>query len=163
MLSLVPFGRSGSRGSKHSALRGLVYVPRGRCCPHRPGHCRCDCDGAVIAHEEPPPTPPGADARSDTQNAAERYARAKRRPTCSSKSVLRSRNVERTTRMRAKRAFNAIGCGLILKWMATRLAPKKYGDRVSHDVQGNTTLDFQPAEFRCTRSREWCSSRRRWR
>jgi len=22
--------------------------------------CRCDCDGAVIAHEEPPPTPPGA-------------------------------------------------------------------------------------------------------
>ena len=23
---LVPFGRSGNRGSKHSALRGLVYV-----------------------------------------------------------------------------------------------------------------------------------------
>jgi hypothetical protein len=52
---LVPFGRSGSRGSNHSALRGLVYVPRGRCCPHRAGHCRCNCDGAVIAHEEPPP------------------------------------------------------------------------------------------------------------
>src|SRR5262245_6377738 len=31
------------------------------------------------------------------------------------------------------------------KWMAARLAPKKYGDRVSHDVQGNTTLNFQPA------------------
>ena len=29
--------------------------------------------------------------------------------------------------------------------MAARLAPKKYGDRVSHDVQGNTTLNFQPA------------------
>jgi hypothetical protein len=28
---LVPFGRSGSRGSKRSALRGLVYVSRGRC------------------------------------------------------------------------------------------------------------------------------------
>src|SRR5262245_61740302 len=31
------------------------------------------------------------------------------------------------------------------KWMAARLAPKKYGDRVSHDVQGNTTLNVQPA------------------
>jgi len=31
------------------------------------------------------------------------------------------------------------------KWMAARLAPKKYGDRVSHDVQGNTTLNLQPA------------------
>src|SRR5262245_25570647 len=29
--------------------------------------------------------------------------------------------------------------------MASRLAPKKYGDRVSHDVQGNTTLNVQPA------------------
>jgi hypothetical protein len=31
------------------------------------------------------------------------------------------------------------------KWMAARLAPKKYSDRVSHDVQGNTMLNFQPA------------------
>jgi len=31
------------------------------------------------------------------------------------------------------------------KWMAARLAPKKYGDRVSHDIQGNTTLNVQPA------------------
>ena len=31
------------------------------------------------------------------------------------------------------------------KWMAARLAPKKYGDRVSHDVQGNTTFNVQPA------------------
>src|SRR5262245_45666138 len=31
------------------------------------------------------------------------------------------------------------------KWMAARLAPKKYGDRVSHDVQSNTTLNLQPA------------------
>ena len=29
--------------------------------------------------------------------------------------------------------------------MAARLAPKKYGDRVSHDIQGNTTLDVRPA------------------
>src|SRR5262249_54046072 len=29
------------------------------------------------------------------------------------------------------------------KWMAARLAPKKYGDRVSHDVQSNTTLNLQ--------------------
>jgi hypothetical protein len=29
--------------------------------------------------------------------------------------------------------------------MAARLAPKKYGDRVSHDVQGNITLNVQPA------------------
>jgi len=29
--------------------------------------------------------------------------------------------------------------------MAARLAPKKYGDRVSHDVQGNTTVNVQPA------------------
>jgi len=26
-----------------------------------------------------------------------------------------------------------------------RLAPKKYGDHIAHDVQGNTTLNFQPA------------------
>jgi len=31
------------------------------------------------------------------------------------------------------------------KWMAARLAPKKYGDRVSHDVQGSTTFNVQPA------------------
>jgi hypothetical protein len=31
------------------------------------------------------------------------------------------------------------------KWMAARLAPKKYGDHVSHDVQGDTTPNFQPA------------------
>src|SRR5262245_17178470 len=31
------------------------------------------------------------------------------------------------------------------KWMAARLAPKKYGDRESHDVQDNTTLNVQPA------------------
>src|SRR5262245_43648784 len=46
---LVPFGRSGSRGGKHSALRGLVYVSRGRCCPRRACHSRCNCDSAVIA------------------------------------------------------------------------------------------------------------------
>jgi len=26
-----------------------------------------------------------------------------------------------------------------------RLAPKKYGDHIAHDVQGNTTLNFQSA------------------
>jgi len=31
------------------------------------------------------------------------------------------------------------------KWMAARLAPKKYGGQISDDVQGNTTLNFQPA------------------
>ncbi len=31
------------------------------------------------------------------------------------------------------------------KWAAARLAPKKYGDHVSHGVQGNPTLNFQPA------------------
>jgi hypothetical protein len=29
------------------------------------------------------------------------------------------------------------------KWMAARLAPKKYGDRVSHDVKGGG-INFQP-------------------
>ena len=28
---------------------------------------------------------------------------------------------------------------------AARLAPKKYGDRISHDVHGSTTLNYQPA------------------
>jgi hypothetical protein len=31
------------------------------------------------------------------------------------------------------------------KWMAARLAPKKYGGHISHDVQGGRTLNFQPA------------------
>jgi hypothetical protein len=31
------------------------------------------------------------------------------------------------------------------KWAAARLAPKKYGDRVEHDVRGSTTLNYQPA------------------
>ena len=29
-----------------------------------------------------------------------------------------------------------------MKWMASKLAPRKYGDRVEHDVKGG---DFQPA------------------
>ncbi len=29
--------------------------------------------------------------------------------------------------------------------MSGRLAPKKYGGSIGHDVQGNTTLNFQPA------------------
>ena len=29
--------------------------------------------------------------------------------------------------------------------MAARLAPKKYGGHITHDVQGNTTLNVQPA------------------
>jgi hypothetical protein len=49
---LVPFGRSGNRGSKHSALRGLVYVCRGRCGLCRADNCCCNCDGAVIALSE---------------------------------------------------------------------------------------------------------------
>ena len=31
------------------------------------------------------------------------------------------------------------------KWAAARLAPKKYGDHISHDVYGSTKLNFQPA------------------
>jgi hypothetical protein len=27
---------------------------------------------------------------------------------------------------------------------AARLAPKKYGDRISHDVKGGTNINFQP-------------------
>jgi hypothetical protein len=46
---LVPFGRSGDRGSEHPALRGLVYVSIGRRCLCRAGHCRCDCADALIA------------------------------------------------------------------------------------------------------------------
>ena len=30
------------------------------------------------------------------------------------------------------------------KWLAARLAPKKYGDRISHDVKGGTNINFQP-------------------
>ena len=33
----------------------------------------------------------------------------------------------------------------VRKFAVARLAPKKYGDRVSHDVQGNTTFNVQPA------------------
>jgi hypothetical protein len=38
--------------SKHSALRGLVYVCRGRCGLCRADNCCCNCDGAVIALSE---------------------------------------------------------------------------------------------------------------
>jgi hypothetical protein len=37
------------------------------------------------------------------------------------------------------------------KWAAARLAPRKYGDRVEHDVKGG--LNFQPAVVR------WCPER----
>ena len=30
------------------------------------------------------------------------------------------------------------------KWLAARLAPKKYGDRISHDVKGAGSSNFQP-------------------
>ena len=30
------------------------------------------------------------------------------------------------------------------KWAAARLAPKKYGDHMSHDVKGGTNINFQP-------------------
>ena len=30
------------------------------------------------------------------------------------------------------------------KWAAARLAPKKYGDHISHDVKGGTNINFQP-------------------
>ena len=30
------------------------------------------------------------------------------------------------------------------KWAAARLAPKKYGDHISHDVKGGTKINFQP-------------------
>ena len=30
------------------------------------------------------------------------------------------------------------------KWLAARMAPKKYGDRISHDVKGGTNINFQP-------------------
>jgi hypothetical protein len=30
------------------------------------------------------------------------------------------------------------------KWMAARLAPKKYGDHISHDVKGGTNINFHP-------------------
>ena len=30
------------------------------------------------------------------------------------------------------------------KWAAARLAPKKYGDHINHDVKGGTNVNFQP-------------------
>ena len=30
------------------------------------------------------------------------------------------------------------------KWAAARLAPKKYGDHISHHVKGGTNVNFQP-------------------
>jgi hypothetical protein len=30
------------------------------------------------------------------------------------------------------------------KWAAARLAPKKYGDHISHDVKDGTNINFQP-------------------
>ena len=30
------------------------------------------------------------------------------------------------------------------KWLAARMAPKKYGDHISHDVKGGTNINFQP-------------------
>src|SRR5262245_61007462 len=30
------------------------------------------------------------------------------------------------------------------KWLAARMAPKKYGDRINHDVKGDTNVNFQP-------------------
>src|SRR5262245_5678815 len=51
-------------------------------------------------------------ARGETGD--DRYARAKNKPTRFSRKCLRLRIEEGTTRTRARRAFNAIGCGLIL-------------------------------------------------
>ena len=31
------------------------------------------------------------------------------------------------------------------KWAAARLAPKKYGDHIQHDVRGSQMLNFAPA------------------
>jgi hypothetical protein len=42
----------------------------------------------------------------------------------------------------AARARNRID---VRKFAVARLAPKKYGGHISDDVQGNTTLNFQPA------------------
>jgi hypothetical protein len=42
----------------------------------------------------------------------------------------------------AARARNRID---VRKFAVARLAPKKYGGHISHDVHGNTTLNFQPA------------------
>ena len=42
----------------------------------------------------------------------------------------------------AARARNRID---VRKFAVARLAPKKYGGHISHDVQGNTMLNFQPA------------------
>jgi len=63
--------------------------------------------------------------------------------------------------------------GIGRKWAAARLAPKKYGDHLSHDVHGSTTLNYQPAilikvgDGQATRfedapapSRAWRSTRR---
>ena len=30
------------------------------------------------------------------------------------------------------------------KWAAARLAPKKYGDHISHHVKGGTNINFRP-------------------
>ena len=30
------------------------------------------------------------------------------------------------------------------KWLAARMAPRKYGDHISHDVKGGTNINFQP-------------------
>jgi hypothetical protein len=32
----------------------------------------------------------------------------------------------------------------VRKWHAGKLAPKKYGDRITHDVKGGTNINFQP-------------------
>ena len=31
------------------------------------------------------------------------------------------------------------------RWHAAKLAPRKYGDHIDHDVRGSTTLNYQPA------------------
>ena len=73
----------------------------------------------------------------------ERYARAREAQADKlAKEILElSDKIEDDNPVRVQRARLQVDSR---KWLAARLAPKKYGDHISHDVKGGTNINFQP-------------------
>ena len=73
----------------------------------------------------------------------ERYARAREAQADKlAKEILElSNKIEDDNPVKVQRARLQVDSR---KWLAARLAPKKYGDHLNHDVKGGTNVNFQP-------------------
>src|SRR5262249_40263838 len=61
-------------------------------------------------------------------------------------NALRWRIAGVRAKTKTRNVFSETDCASILeKWMAARLAPKKYGDRISHDVQRGAATTVMPS------------------